>query len=113
MDRITDCELDNIRSYLILKPANQLNIRTVIHTTIYGNRKRRTYAIFDDGGRINVLTITDLNFDQIAARLGDGEHEMQDNTVLCISLGEAFEGEYAAKAAYKLVAAVFRPTEAR
>lgn len=110
-DRIPDCELDNIKYSLLLNSPGQLTIRTGIQENVYGNKKRRTYAIFEDGGRRHVLTITDLQFDQIAARLGDGEHQMPDDTVLCISLGEAFEGMYAARAAYKLVAAVFQPTE--
>ena len=102
-DQVPEAEVDSLTSSLyLIRPIN-LQINVGIEGGVYGPAKRRVRASFSFDRLSYRLMVTDPVIERKYFAGHDGSFPVE-NAILCVSLGELFQGN-----AYKLVAAVITP----
>lgn len=101
-DRVPENVASQFTYSLALIRPEQLDICVETEGAEFGNPRRKTRAAFQVNGERYKLAVTDPLI-RTAYRSQPGLHRLQENVLLCVSLGEVYEG-----CAYKLVAAVIR-----
>lgn len=97
-------ELDH--SLLLIRPEDFV-IEVATEGAAFGNPKRKVRARFRYEGDDYRWAVTDPVIEREYLRRENGEYEL-DDVILCVSLGEAWEGY-----CYKFCAAVITPARAR
>lgn len=99
-DRVNEARAAQLkRSLHLIRPSN-LELVVGVEGGVYAPAKRKVRARFRCGGHQYELAVTDPSITQRYLRGQDGSHPV-DEALLCVSLGEVFNGY-----AYKLVASV-------
>jgi hypothetical protein len=102
-DRVPENVATGFSHSLVLVKPTELEICVETEGAEFGNPRRRTRAAFHLNGLQYKLTVTDPIIRDLY-RSSPGRHPLGNDALLCVSLGEVFEG-----CAYKLVAAVITP----
>ncbi len=104
-DRVSEAEAAGIQSSLKLIKVDDLAVKVAVEGAEFGNGKRKVRACFSLNGEFYRLAITDPIVERQYLARENGTYDVGE-AVLCVSLGELYDGY-----AYKLVAAVFLPSE--
>ena len=102
-DQVPEAKVDSLASSLYLIRPTNLQINVGIEGGVYGPAKRRVRASFSFDRLSYRLMVTDPVIERKYLAGQDGSSPVE-NAILCVSLGELFQGH-----AYKLVAAVITP----
>ncbi len=102
-DEVPEGELPGIASSLCLVRPGDLRIGVAREGGVFGPAKRKVRASFSLNQLLYRLVVTDPEIEKAYLAGNDGTYPVED-AILCISLGEVFNGK-----AYKLVAAVITP----
>ena len=96
-DRVEESRAEQLACSLKLVEVNDLTIEVLIEGAEFGNPRRKVRGDFSLNGIEYRLAITDP---KIESQYAQGNHQI-GNAILCVSLGEPYEGY-----AYKLIAGV-------
>ena len=100
-DRVPDSIAKKFGSSLLLLEVSELQLSVAMESSPGRAPKRKVRAHFRFSGISYVIAVTDPDWESSYKQKGDGDYLIGD-AILCISLGEVFEGY-----AYKLVAGIF------
>ena len=100
-DRVGEAEANELGSSLRLVEVTDFKIVVAVEGAQFGNGKRKVRGHFTYNGAEYWLAVTDPLTERKYLAGQDGEFEV-GHAILCISLGEPYEGY-----AYKLIAGVF------
>jgi Dual OB-containing domain len=109
-DFVLETELGGITRSLYLIRPERLTITTQRESSPNGPGRRRVRAQFEHSGDYYSIIVTDPWMEAICFGRDDGQFQ-PDGAVLCVSLGEVFQGS-THRAAYKLAASVITPERA-
>lgn len=102
-DRVTDAIAANLQGSLLLIEVAKLTISVAIEGAYFNNAKRKVRGSFSYKNTSYILTITDPVIEREYLKKADGQYDAGP-VMLCISLGDSFQGY-----AYKLIAGVIFP----
>jgi len=100
-DRVPASVAKTFNSSLLLLEVSELQLSVAVESSPKRPPKRKVRAHFRFSGTSYVIAVTDPGWESTYKQKGNGDYLIGD-AVLCISLGEVFEGY-----AYKLVAGIF------
>jgi hypothetical protein len=101
-DQVSEATAKTLKDSLKLIPVNEFTVEVALEGAAFGNGKRRVRGSFSAGGHRYKLAVTDPVVERKYLAEQDGVVEI-GSAILCISLGEPFNGY-----AYKLIAGVIR-----
>jgi hypothetical protein len=102
-DRVPDGQLSTLNRSLYLVRPYRLLLVVGLEGGQFGPARRRVRARFNVSGQTYAVGVTDPGVEAQYLARSDGEYPL-DDALICVSLGEAFNGF-----AYKLAAAVITP----
>jgi len=100
-DRVDEASANQLRSSLRLIAVKDLSVSVGVEGAAFGNAKRKVRGHFSLGGLEYRLAVTDPVVERELFARDDGIFTV-GSAILCISLGEPWDGY-----AYKLIAAIF------
>jgi hypothetical protein len=102
-DRVSEATANPAQGSLRLVEVHDLEVQVVVEGAAFNNAKRKLRGRFTHGGVQHCLSITDSVVERDFLAKPDGVYPV-GYAVLCISLGEPWQGW-----AYKLIAAIMQP----